>query len=121
MTSQTADHILWSRVTAAGASPSITFVDITSPRPLEAAVEYVQSEPLLSAASSKPIVVAVGRARRLAVESHASELRDIATHSRAQNMSALRKTVGDVASAFIIASPHPLLVVQASAADALEV
>jgi len=49
------------------------------------------------------------------VASHESELRDIAAKSRAQSTGELRRTVGDVASAFIIGTPHQLLVFQASA------
>ncbi|KAF8309352.1 hypothetical protein DL93DRAFT_2158440 [Clavulina sp. PMI_390] len=112
MTSQTADHILWGRLSAA-ASPNLTFEDASSSRPLHTALERARS--IASSSSSRTVVVAVGRARRLAVESHTAELRDIATESRAHSTGELRKTVGDVASAFVVAAPWPLVVLQASA------
>jgi len=133
MNSQTVDHVLWSRVTSSetASSSRITFTQLQSPRPLNAALEYLSNEviqrqlspstadPKANApAPSKGFIVALGRARRLAVESHEAELRDIAAKSRAQSTGELRKTVGDVASAFIIGTPHQLLVFQASSASA---
>jgi hypothetical protein len=137
MNSQTADHVLWSRSTSSetGIGPRITFAQIQSPRPLRAALEYLSDEVIqrqLSAslnpgakvsnaqqqAPSKGLIVALGRARRMAVESHEAELREIASTSRAQSTGELRKTVGDVASAFIISTPHQLLVFQASSQSA---
>lgn len=112
MTSQTADHVLWSRVATPGAHSNITFSDITSAQPLRTALEHART-----LSSSRTLIVAAGRARRLAVESHTVELREIASSSKAQSTGELRKTVGDVASAFIIASPWPLLVIQASSED----
>lgn len=112
MTSQTADHVLWSRLAAPSANPNITFLEVASAQPLHAALEHART-----LSSSKALLVALGRARRLAVESHTAELRDIASSSNAQSTGELRKTVGDVASAFIVASPWPLLVVQASSGN----
>ena len=132
MTSQTADHILWSRVTSSETASisRITFAQLESSRPLNAALEYLSDEVIprqLSQSSSagpkasapaqapnKRLIVAVGRARQMAVVSHQAELREIASTSRAQSTGELRKTVGDVGSAFIISTPHQLLVLQAS-------
>jgi hypothetical protein len=134
MTSQTADHVLWSRVTST-ASQRITFAQLESPRPLSAALEYLSGEVIqrqLSLSSSSPppasnrpgpnapskeVIVAVGRARRMAVQSHQAELREIASRSKAQSTGDLRKTVGDVGSAFIISTSHQLLVFQASSSS----
>ena len=123
MNSHTADHVLWSQVTSPESS-CIIFGQIQSPRPLSAALEYLSSEVIQrqltlsshagsKAAPSKGLIVATGRARRMAVESHEVELREISSKSRAQSTGELRKTVGDVASAFIISTPHQLLVFQA--------
>jgi len=126
MNSQTVDHVLWSRVTSSetAGSSRLTFAQLHSPRPLNAALEYLSKELSPPASTSDPkanaskgIIVAVGRARRMAVESHEAELRDIAAKARAQSTGDLRKTVGDVASAFIIGTPHQLLVFQASSAS----
>lgn len=129
MNSQTVDHVLWSRVTSSetAGSSRITFAQLHSPRPLNAALEYLSKELSPPASTSDPkanaptpskgIIVAVGRARRMAVESHEAELRDIAAKAHAQSTGDLRKTVGDVASAFIIGTPHQLLVFQASSAS----
>ena len=121
MNSHTADHILWSEVTSSETS-RVTFGQIHSPQPLSAALEYLSSEVIQrqlsshagSKAPSKGLIVATGRARRMAVESHEVELREIASKSHAQSTGELRKTVGDVASAFIIGTSHQLLVFQAS-------
>jgi hypothetical protein len=136
MKSQTADHVLWSRLTSeAAGTPRITFGQLQSPRPLNAALEYLSSEDVqreLSPPSSagtgvgvrapnKDLIIAVGRARRMAVESHQAELRDIALKSRAQSTGELRKTVGDAASAFIITTTHQLLVFQASSHSSSEI
>lgn len=124
LTSQTADSILWARLTGPNAEPGlassrITFDEITTPRPLHAILEYARTQ--LSEAVRKTLIVAVGRGRRLAVESHQAELRELALRTRAQSTGDLRKTVGDVASAFIIASNNQVLVLQASAATTEEV
>jgi len=124
MTSHTADHVLWSRVTSTK-SERITFAQLQSSRPLSAAMAYLTDEVIqrqfpvsLSPSSpntpSKGIIVAAGRARRMAVESHETELRELARRAGAQSTSELRKTVGDVGSAFIISTSHQLLVFQAS-------
>ena len=121
MSSLTADHLLWARYTepdALSANPRITFDEVTSPRPIHAALDYLRNTvaPQFSAhgeAEGKALLVAAGRARRLAVDSHQVELKELATALKAPSAKELRKTVGDVATAFLIAAPHQVLVFQA--------
>lgn len=65
---------------------------------------------------SSVIVVVVGRSRRLAVEDHHAEVRALETEYGGASVRAdVRKTVGDVGSAFVMAGIDTnLLVMQAS-------
>lgn len=63
------------------------------------------------AAALSPLLVVLGRARRLAVQSHAEEVREFVVVGSVS--SEVRKTVGDVGAAFVGASAHGLMVVQA--------
>jgi hypothetical protein len=66
-------------------------------------------------AQNKALLIVCGRSRRLAAESHEGELRQFAREYKATQMGALRKTVGDVATAFVVSTFHPLLVLQGCA------
>jgi hypothetical protein len=118
MTSYTADHVLWARLTdPATTNANITFDEITSPQPIHAAIEYLNSTvaPQFYSTTSpnRAIIVAAGRARRLAVDSHQTELKELATSLKAPSAKELRKTVGDVPTAFLIATVHQVMVFQA--------
>src|SRR5579863_5488867 len=115
--SQTADGITWARyATPSAPAPGdaealsrVTFEELAGPDPLHAALHRVR---LLE----RPVVVVVGRSRWLAVEDHHAELRALeAEHGGTAMRADLRKTVGDVGTAFVMAGIDAnLLVMQAS-------
>jgi len=127
MESQTADNLLWSRYTDASPSPPISAAiesaltrvrldTLRSPIPLHAIVNRVTEEAKGPAVASagKSLFVITGRSRRLAVESHLEEVRQILTeHGHSSRGEESRKTVGDVATAFMVATAYQMLVVQA--------
>jgi len=114
--SQTADGITWARYAApstpvpgdAEALSRVTFEEFSSPDPLHAALHRVRL-------MQRPVVV-LGRSRRLAVDGHHAELRALEVeHGGVAVHADLRKTVGDVGTAFVMAGIDAnLLVMQAS-------
>jgi hypothetical protein len=123
--SATADDLAWARYTAStpleprtpaveAALSRITFEDVRTPRPLHAAVARA-TELTQTVAGARQFVV-TGRGRRLAVENHAPELQELVEANTASASAAeVRKTVGDVATAFVAAHVQVgLLVLQAS-------
>ena len=125
MQSDTADNLAWARYAPASASDtkssrsaissSLEFKHLITPIPLHAAIREATAV-CLSSPGYKLIVV-TGRSRRLAVENHRAELQtlmDEHSHVRAE----VRKTVGDVATAFVVAGVGSGVVV-VQAADAL--
>lgn len=117
MTSSTADHVLWSQLRSSATTSTwgsrISFDEYSSATPLQSALDAAQLlVATTSAAAPQPLIVVLGRSRRLAVESHAVELRGLTARLRESGTGELRKTVGDVASAFVLASPWPMLVIQ---------
>jgi hypothetical protein len=123
MLSETADGIAWTRYAAPSASEQnhtqplrdvllrATFEELASPTPLHATLQRVR---LMQ--QQQHVVVVVGRSRRMAVEDHHAELRALQTeHGSASVRSDVRKTVGDVGTAFVMAGVDAnLLVMQAS-------
>jgi len=87
----------------------VTFEEFAGPDPLHAALHRVRL-------MQRSVIVVVGRSRRLAVEDHHAELRALeAEHGGAAVRADLRKTVGDVGTAFVMAGIDAnLLVMQAS-------
>jgi hypothetical protein len=123
MLSETADSISWARYTSPtsaehnlshpfrDARSRATFEWSESPTPLHAALQRVR---LLQ----HPVIVIVGRSRRLAVENHHAELRALEAERGAVRAD-VRKTVGDVGTAFVMAGIDTnLLVMQASGSHA---
>ena len=118
--SQTADGITWARYAATSTAPlpedgealsRVTFEELASPDPLHAALHRVRMLP------PRPVVVVVvGRSRRLAVEDYHAGLRALeAEHGAAPMHSDVRKTIGDVGTAFVMTGIDAnLLVMQAS-------
>jgi len=117
--SQTADGITWARYASTSTAPSpedgealsrVTFEELASPDPLHAALRRVRMLP------PRPVVVVVGRSRRLAVEDYHAELRALeAEHGAAPVHLDVRKTIGDVGTAFMMTGIDAnLLVMQAS-------
>jgi hypothetical protein len=118
--SETADFISWARYTTpladtpfrddSDALSRATFEKLASPTPLHAALKRARLQ-------NHPVVV-VGRSRRLAVEDHHAELRALEAEHGAVRAD-VRKTVGDVGAAFVMAGIDTnLLVMQASGTHA---
>ncbi|KAH9035600.1 Sodium/hydrogen exchanger family-domain-containing protein [Lactarius hengduanensis] len=117
MQSETADGVTWARYAPPAAAATndraladalsrVTFEELASPTPLQAA--------LRRAAALERAIVVVGRSRRLAVEDHHAELRMLEEEHGAVRAD-VRKTVGDVGTAFVMAGTNAtLLVMQAS-------
>ena len=120
LASETADDLLWTKLTAsgvpelalAGAFARLIFLEEASAQPLHRAVELFSCG---APARARQIVVA-GRSRRMAVESHEVELQKLAAARKAPLASELPKTLGYVACAFVVAGPThaSLLVIQAA-------
>ena len=126
MQSDTADNIAWTRYASASASDTkssysalssnthVEFKRLVTPTPLHAAIQEATAVTLPS--SGYQLVVVSGRSRRLAVEDHRSELQTLMDEHRHVG-AAVRKTVGDVATAFVVAGVGSgVVVVQAAAA-----
>jgi len=128
--SETADGISWARYAAPSAEQRshhtqplrdallrATFEELASPTPLHATLQRVR---LMQQEQHHPSVivtaVVVGRSRRMAVEDHHAELRALEKEYGAPAVRAdVRKTVGDVGTAFVMAGINAnLLVMQAS-------
>ncbi|KAH9065205.1 Sodium/hydrogen exchanger family-domain-containing protein [Lactarius vividus] len=117
MQSETADGVTWARYAPPAATTTsdraladalsrVTFEELASPTPLHAA--------LRRAGTLERAIVVVGRSRRLAVEDHHVELRILEEEHGAVRAD-VRKTVGDVGTAFVMAGVNAaLLVMQAS-------
>jgi uncharacterized protein CbrC (UPF0167 family) len=128
MLSETADGIAWTRYAAPSASEQnhtqplrdallrATFEELASPTPLHATLQRVR---LMQ--QQQHVVVVVGRSRRMAVEDHHAELRALETEYGGASVvrADVRKTVGDVGTAFVMAGIDAnLIVMQASAGTA---
>ncbi len=89
------------------------FRDLSSPVPLHAIVTTTNEE--VVAREGKRVLVVAGRSRRLAVENHSQEIKTlISEHGHIP--SDVTKTIGDVATAFIVTrSASGVVVVQAAA------
>jgi hypothetical protein len=123
--SETADGISWARYAAApSAEKSHTqplrdallrtkFEELASPTPLHATLQRVRL--MQQEHSSAIVIVVVGRSRRMAVEDHHAELRALETeYGGASVRSDVRKTVGDVGTAFVMAGIDTNLLVMQS-------
>ncbi|KAI0304002.1 cation/H+ exchanger [Russula brevipes] len=115
--SDTADNLLWDRVTSPNPSSSadvqlavarISFQSESAARPLHRMLELASGE---SSRTSKPLLVVVGRSRRMAVESHGRELQQLVSEHSAPLASEVSKTFGDVASAFVVAGGNASFIV----------
>ncbi|KAF8076796.1 Sodium/hydrogen exchanger family-domain-containing protein [Lyophyllum atratum] len=108
LASDTADNLTWDPISR------ITFSTISSAKPLHTIVELVAKE----ASQSTPvrnIIVVAGRSRRMAVESHKSELQEVITEAGASIGSSVPKTVGDVGAALVASNTAAsLLILQAA-------
>lgn len=102
--SETANNVLWGRYanfqlsndtppSLSAALSRIKFSDHSSPLPLHSAIHL--------ASAHKPVLVVVGRSRRLAGENHTSELQKILEERGCLGQDVIRKTIGDPATAFV--------------------
>lgn len=134
--SETADGISWARYAASSSAEQshtqqpfrdallrTTFEDLASSTPLHATLQRVrlmqqeqQQQQQQQHSSAAAVMVIVGRSRRLAVEDHHAELRALETEYGGSSVRAdVRKTVGDVGTAFVMAGIDAnLIVMQAS-------
>ena len=123
--SETADNVMWSRYalhsTEEPATPltdalsRIKFLEVATPVPLHAAVQSASSQlESLAERRSLRLLIVAGRSRRLAVENHQQELKMLMEeHGSVGNE--VRKTVGDVATAFVVAGCKAgIVVIQAA-------
>ncbi|RDB19933.1 K(+)/H(+) antiporter 1 [Hypsizygus marmoreus] len=122
LASDTADNLTWNHYASpSGSSPRdvdtvsalsrITFSTVSSAKPLHTVVDLVANE----VSQHKNVIVVTGRSRRLAVESHRSELQQIIAESGASVGSSVSKTLGDVGAAFVASNTGAsLLILQAS-------
>lgn len=115
--SDTADNILWSRISSPNSSfdaevraalARISFQSESTAQPLHRMLELVQGE---TSQTSKPVLVVTGRSRRMAVESHTQELHQLGLERNASLASEISKMFGDVGSAFVVAGGNVSLVV----------
>ncbi|KAJ7170478.1 Sodium/hydrogen exchanger family-domain-containing protein [Mycena crocata] len=124
MQSETADNIAWSKyalpisdgASTSSAASGVEFRHLASPIPLHAAIREVNlyAESTVGQRRAPRILVVVGRSRRLAVENHAGELKELIGEYGSVGTE-VRKTMGDVASAFVIAGAGSgIVVVQAA-------
>ena len=123
MQSDTADNVAWARYaptfasdthSALSSNPHVEFKYLVTPIPLHAAIQ--EATAVARSSPGHKLVIVTGRSRRLAVENHRAELRtlmDEHSHVGAE----VRKTVGDVATAFVVAGVGSgVVVVQAATA-----
>jgi Kef-type K+ transport system membrane component KefB len=120
--SETADSITWARYTTTLSSAEhsrVTFEELDSPIPLHAALQRARALQQDPQHPQRPVMVVVGRSRRLAVEDHHAELRTLETEHGGALRADVWKTVGDVGTAFVMAGIDTnLLVMQASGTHA---
>ncbi|KAH9948780.1 Sodium/hydrogen exchanger family-domain-containing protein [Amylocystis lapponica] len=116
LASDTADNLLWAQYTSSatpeinGALARITFTERSSTQPLHAILE----DAARAAQGPARLLVVAGRSRRLAVTSHDAELRALFAERGASLAADVRKTLGEVATAFVAANTNgSLLVLQA--------
>ena len=119
--SDTADNIAWLRhsqppITTA-AHGRIDFLERATHTPLRMLINIMDHELL-----DKRLIVAVGRARRLAALSHEDELKNIlgggyASGTGGGSSSAIRKTVGDVAAGILAGSKNTAALIVLQTAD----
>jgi len=96
--------------------PYLEFTTLSTAIPLHAAIQQATT----AASPSVKLIVVTGRSRRLAVENHRNELKDL-MNEHGQVGAEVRKTIGDVATAFVVAGVGSgVVVVQAAGAGNLD-
>ena len=134
MQSDTADNVAWARyapapvsdaisshsaTSSASSKPRVEFKHIHTPIPLHAAIQEATAVTVSSPDRKEVVVVITGRSRRLAVENHRGELK-MMLDEHGQVGAEVRKTVGDVATAFMVSGVGSgVVVVQAAVSTTL--
>lgn len=109
--SETADNVTWSRYASHSSEEPVTpltdalsrveFLELNTPLPLHAAVQSAISQIESLKEKRSRLLIVAGRSRRLAVENHQQELKELMEeHGSVGNE--VKKTVGDVATAFVV-------------------
>ncbi|KAI0082517.1 hypothetical protein K474DRAFT_1633757 [Panus rudis PR-1116 ss-1] len=119
--SDTADNILWEQYTGgtatgvADALSRISFTQENSSKPLHTVLDMASNTISQYTRQNRRVMVVTGRSRRMAPESHVSELRSLITERNISMGSEVPKTLGAVGAAFVATNANTsLLVLQAS-------
>ena len=125
--SDTADTILWQSFTSPSLFPEpppavraaltrVEFIELASPTPLRDVLARIEAETNIAVQQKARPFIVMGRARRLASESHREELEELLEgRPEGHVRSEVRKTMGDVATAFVVSGNSAgLVVVQAA-------
>jgi len=129
--SETADNIVWTTY----AKPSqatqpqpprvmdalgrMEFLEISTPTPLQAAVDHTTSQSQTAIEHEKNLIVVLGRSRRLATEDHSQELKGL-TEKNGRIGGEVKRTIGDVATALVVSGCGAGLVVLQAATRSLD-
>jgi len=110
--SDTADNVTWGLYAGGRESDGVSevvkealtrveFSGMGTPKPLHAIVERVNE--IVDAMSERKtrVLVMVGRSRRLAVECHSAELKEVMRSGKSVGAEA-RRTIGDVGTALVV-------------------
>lgn len=119
--SETADNIAWARYASppkdsphsarvTDALSRVSFSELATPLPLHAVIEQTSAQIGEAAGRGENLFVVLGRTRRMAVENHQKELKQILeAHGSVGNE--VKKTIGDVGTALVASSCNVGLVV----------
>ncbi|KAL6303874.1 Sodium/hydrogen exchanger family-domain-containing protein [Sparassis latifolia] len=121
--SETADNVVWNRHAShipvpdsvfSAALSRVEFTELRTTTPLRSVVDYASNLPRAAEERHRRPLVITGRSRRLAVENHAAELKQI-TDEHGGVGNEVKKTLGDVATALIVSGCQAgVLVLQAA-------
>lgn len=128
--SETADNVIWQRYAApsdaqsfdsvAGAALArVEWQEVSTPNPLRAVVDRAAALDDSTAERRSRLLIVAGRSRRLAVENHHAELKGL-MEEHGGIASEVKKTVGDVAAAFIVTGSKASIVVLQAANASLD-
>lgn len=124
--SETADNVVWARYTSHAHAPAadsplaaalsrIEFTELPTPSPLRTVVEYASRTLEAVEERQTKMLVITGRSRRLAVENHHAELRQLSEEYGGGMTSEVKKTIGDVAMSFVLTGSKASIVVMQAA------
>ena len=116
--SETADNIAWARYTQptpddpqlAPALSRMAFTEVSTPAPLHYLIERALQLSESAADERSRLLVLAGRSRRLAVENHHAELKQL-IDEHGPIGTEVKKTVGDLATALIVTGSKASIVV----------